>query len=186
LKGVLPVIVSWSFTGHRPNKIHGFDWNNPWENPGVYAVRDLLLPVLEEKIQQGATKFLSGGAIGFDQIAFFTVQLLKKYYPHFQNCVAAPYREQPKVWKHPDIQRWYFRMLELADSVVYVDELPQYQRDSRTPVGVHSNYKLQIRNEYMVDSTEGVIAFWDGTTGGTANCVQYAQRLNRPVHRIYF
>jgi len=178
-------VDAWCFTGHRPNKIPGFDWNDPWKNEGVYTVRNLLLPILEEKIQQGATKFMSGGAIGFDQIAFFTVQQLKKRYPHIKNIVAVPYKEQPKIWRNPEILYWYSRMLELADLVTYVDKTPLYMRDIHTPVGVHSNYKLQIRNEYMVDSVQGVIAFWDGTPGGTANCIEYAKRFNRYIHTFY-
>lgn len=39
----------------------------------------------------------------------------------------------------------------------------------------------QERNKYMVDNGNMVVAIWDGTKGGTKNCVDYALRLNRPI-----
>jgi uncharacterized phage-like protein YoqJ len=43
---------------------------------------------------------------------------------------------------------------------------------------------MQIRNEWMVDRADQVIAIWDGTSGGTANCVEYATKMNKPILRI--
>lgn len=34
---------------------------------------------------------------------------------------------------------------------------------------------FQRRNEAMVDACDSVLALWDGTPGGTANCVRYAE-----------
>lgn len=39
----------------------------------------------------------------------------------------------------------------------------------------------QDRNEWMVDRADHVIAFWDGSKGGTANCVKYANKVGKPV-----
>jgi len=41
--------------------------------------------------------------------------------------------------------------------------------------------KMQKRNEYMVDNSNIVIAVWDGTKGGTYNCVKYAEKLGKEV-----
>ena len=40
---------------------------------------------------------------------------------------------------------------------------------------------LQLRNEYMVDHADELIAVWDSSPSGTANCVNYAKRKNVPV-----
>lgn len=39
----------------------------------------------------------------------------------------------------------------------------------------------QKRNEYMVDHATIVVAVWDGSSGGTKNCVMYAKRRKVPL-----
>jgi uncharacterized phage-like protein YoqJ len=55
------------FTGHR--QIPDEDYE---------ALKDLLCRELEIQIQNGATHFRTGGALGFDTLAALTVLLLKK------------------------------------------------------------------------------------------------------------
>ncbi|PAD70641.1 hypothetical protein CHH83_02225 [Bacillus sp. 7586-K] len=43
---------------------------------------------------------------------------------------------------------------------------------------------MQKRNEWMVDNSDYVIAVWDGTKGGTGNCVKYAQKQNKYITTI--
>ena len=43
---------------------------------------------------------------------------------------------------------------------------------------------MQRRNEWMVDRCDVLLAVWDGSSGGTANCVRYAERVGRTVVRI--
>ena len=38
---------------------------------------------------------------------------------------------------------------------------------------------MQIRNQWMVDNCELLIAVFDGTSGGTANCVNYAKSIRK-------
>ena len=45
--------------------------------------------------------------------------------------------------------------------------------------------KMQIRNERMVDDSDLVLAFYDGSTGGTHNCIRYAQRQHKSVMNVY-
>ena len=33
----------------------------------------------------------------------------------------------------------------------------------------------------MVDRSDFVLAFWNGTKGGTGNCVEYAKKQGKPV-----
>jgi uncharacterized phage-like protein YoqJ len=42
----------------------------------------------------------------------------------------------------------------------------------------------QKRNEWMVDHADIVVAVWDGTPGGTRNCVKYAQKVGKPIFQI--
>jgi O-acetyl-ADP-ribose deacetylase (regulator of RNase III) len=42
----------------------------------------------------------------------------------------------------------------------------------------------QRRNERMVDLSDMVVAFWDGSSGGTGNCVRYAQKVGKKMVRF--
>jgi hypothetical protein len=45
--------------------------------------------------------------------------------------------------------------------------------------------RFQVRNKYMVDQADKVVAFNDGrTTGGTANTIRYAESVGKPVEMI--
>lgn len=41
----------------------------------------------------------------------------------------------------------------------------------------------QKRNEWMVDKADRILAVWDGSPGGTANCVAYAHRKDKEILR---
>jgi len=60
----------------------------------------------------------------------------------------------------------------LADGVVVVSE------------GGYSARNMQRRNEWMVDHSDKVLAVWDGSNGGTGNCVAYARSIGREIIRI--
>jgi uncharacterized phage-like protein YoqJ len=44
---------------------------------------------------------------------------------------------------------------------------------------VFSMWAYQLRNEFMVDAADVLAAFFDGSRGGTFNCVQYARSVGR-------
>ena len=49
---------------------------------------------------------------------------------------------------------------------------------------VFSMASYQRRNEFMVDAADVLAAFFDGSPGGTANCVRYANEVGRKVVRF--
>lgn len=48
----------------------------------------------------------------------------------------------------------------------------------------YKGYLMQKRNEYMVDNINELIAVWDGQSGGTANCVNYAKKKGIAITQI--
>jgi uncharacterized phage-like protein YoqJ len=40
---------------------------------------------------------------------------------------------------------------------------------------------MQKRNEYMVDKCDKLLAVWNGTTGGTHNCIKYAKSKGKEI-----
>lgn len=43
---------------------------------------------------------------------------------------------------------------------------------------------MNLRNRWMVDRSGRLVALWDGSFAGTFNCLQYAERLRRPVNSL--
>lgn len=171
------------FTGHRPDKlIGGYDLNTPRAKLLAKKLIHLLERLIEEK---NVKTFISGGALGFDQIAFMCVHHLKKKYPDIQNILAVPFEQQAKNWKNKNDLLRYERMKKVADKIVYVDTLKEYiPKGNKVKTGEFSGAKMQLRNQYMVDCADFVIAAWDGTSGGTKNCVDYASKKNKPIYRL--
>lgn len=44
---------------------------------------------------------------------------------------------------------------------------------------------MQIRNEWIVDRADRIIALWDGSFGGTHNCITYANKRKVPVDNLW-
>ena len=63
------------FTGHRPNKLFGYDLSNPNYQILAKKIKYVARVLIE---QNGVDTFITGGALGVDTIAFFAVQSLKK------------------------------------------------------------------------------------------------------------
>ncbi|MFT9488297.1 MAG: SLOG family protein [Tepidibacillus sp.] len=148
---------SVAFTGHRPNKLGGYNENNPI----MITVKEVLSKTIDELIAEGYTHFISGMAIGVDMVAAELVLEKRKKDPNIFLICAVPFEGQENLWPEP-IKKRYFDILNQADEVVYIS-YPGY-----------AGWKMQKRNEWMVDHANVIVAVWDGTKGGTENCVKYA------------
>lgn len=146
-------------TGHRPGKLYGYDLSDSrWER-----LRSVLKKILIEKECKEA---ITGMALGVDTIfALAVLELKNEGYDIKLHC-AIPCKNQEARWFKKD-QRLYNNILKRADSVRIV---------SNTGYNLSA---MQKRNEYMVNSSDGVIAVWDGSKSGTANCVRYAKEKER-------
>jgi len=188
-----------SFTGHRPKEIFGtYDMDNPRAKLLAHELKKEIERLI---VEDGVDAFISGGALGTDQIAFICVHQLKKKYPHIKNILAVPYEDQANGWEEQlekaRLNKWkkaisdleltlkrYEKIVEVADEVVYVDTFEKYQPKNMKPehVGRHSNPKLQMRNIFMVDHSEIVIAVYNGSgKGGTFNCYEDARKKNKHI-----
>lgn len=150
------------FTGHRPNKLGGYNENNPI----IQHVREQLALYIDSAIQQGVTTFISGMALGVDQLA---AQLVLDTSATL--VAAVPFEGQESNWPIQS-QRKFTELLSRCHHIEYVCEHG------------YEVWKMQKRNEWMVDNSHLVIAVWDGTSGGTGNCVKYAEKVGRTIWRI--
>lgn len=168
-----------SFTGHRPNKLYGYNLNNRQ----YHQLNRLLYQLCENLIKKcGVNEFLSGGAIGFDMIAFEQVGQLSRIYD-IENNLAIPFRKQDRKWFKSDRDK-YNDYKEIANNLYYVDQIEGYQPKGNV-VGEYSAAKMQLRNQFMVDNSDYIIACWDEIKeGGTWNCINYALKHNKNILHI--
>lgn len=148
-------------TGHRPNKLFGYDM----DDPRYVAIKNIIKGFL---IGVECTDAYTGMALGIDQLfAIAVLQLKNEGWPIRLHC-AIPCAGHPNKW-NKESQELYFKILDKADEVVMVSKEP------------YSPWLMQKRNEYMVDNADMVLAFFDGTPGGTKNCVDYANRVGKEI-----
>ena len=179
-------VLDVCFTGHRPNKLGGYDWNNPTNQRIYKTLKEVVICIIKDNLPKIDTfNFITGGALGVDQMAFEIVYWLKQH-KHSDITInlilAMPFEKQASAWRELDKEKLRSQM-NRADKVVLVDTCDGYMMPD-IPVGEYHVQKLQNRNEYMVDNASLVVAVWDGTKGGTANCVNYAKKQGKPVITI--
>lgn len=162
-------------TGHRSDKLgcgKGDDWSSksPKLQPVRKQIEKKLRSILDFEIIGGQKTFelISGMALGVDQL-FFSVghQLREEYAAKGIKVVltaAVPCIEQDGIWKD-DCKISYAAMLKAADKKVLVSD-KKFVEDKGC---------MQRRNEFMVDNADMVLAYHDGSEGGTKNCVNYAK-----------
>lgn len=73
-----------------------------------------------------------------------------------------------------------------ADEIEYQKVLTHARRvvDVDPSIDYPGAWVYQKRNEWMVDNADMLVAVWDGSGGGTANCVAYALKREVPIWRI--
>lgn len=178
------------FTGHRPKDII---LDNPYDEsnrPKYQKLVDAIAEQVTKLVEQGYVNFISGGAQGMDQLAFWAVNNVKRSHPHIQNIVYMPFRGQESRWAKTGLfsQHEYNLMLKRADHVYVCNE--EITGGDRFPVIAKA---LMDRNEDMVQDSSYVMALcnhedWMSPTtkGGTAACMKYAKKHGRPIAIIKY
>lgn len=166
---------SIAFTGHRPNKLYGYDLNN--ENYNILKTR--LYSILSNEISNNdADTFITGGAIGFDTLAFDVIRELINGYGG-NHILAIPFEKQATKW--PKESQIVYKEMKKFSTCIYVDDYEKYNVKG-IKGGEYHPIKMQKRNEWMVDNCDLLIGCWDGVKkGGTWNCLKYAKKLNKEI-----
>lgn len=143
--------VTVCFSGHRILK----DPKSEIEAKLEIAIR--------ECIDSGSEVFMTGGALGVDTLAAWTVIRLKTEYPHIQLVLAlpCPTEEQSIKWTAKQ-KNEYQQIIEQADEVRILSDV--YTKDC-----------MLERNDYMVDNSSKMVYYLRYNRGGTKHTVKYAQ-----------
>jgi len=105
----------------------------------------------------------SGMALGVDQWAASI-----SYKLGIPFIAAVPFIGQESVWA-TESKKIYNKLLAKAVEKVIVSD------------GEYSAQKLQIRNEWLCNHSDILLAIFDGSPGGTANCIKYAKSINMKI-----
>lgn len=139
------------FTGHRSIPAD--------DRTALIARTDRALRALATR---GFRTFISGGAVGFDQLAACRVVLLRSYFPDAKLILALPCRNQTAKWTRVEDLKLYKYLLGAANDVLYLGDW-------------YDEGCMRRRNQYMVDHASLCVAYCTKPRGGTAMTVGMAR-----------
>lgn len=154
-------------TGHRPDKI-SLNGKNAYDQ----AVYNRLIDLAEAFLKKHSpTQVISGMALGWDMaLAEASLRLdipLHAYVPHDGHESRWPTHSRAR----------YHSILVRAQEVKIVCP------------GEYAPWKMQKRNEAMVDALtdpeDVLVAMWNGSSGGTDNCLKYAKKKFATRPKVY-
>lgn len=145
-------------TGHRPDKLGGYGYKTE------QRLLSLALVYLEE---QRPEEVITGMALGWD-----TAVAMAAYCLGIPFIAAVPFIGQQYNWDPEHIRR-YHEILSAAAEVVTVSP------------GGYTPHVMEIRNRWMVHRADRIMALWDGSGGGTGNCIRYANRKKVEIDNLW-
>jgi uncharacterized phage-like protein YoqJ len=147
----LAVIIAG--TGHRPDKLGGYDIQ------ATMRVIDFATKTMAARLP---SRVITGMAIGWDMAwAQAALNLGIPYHAY------VPFEGQELKW--PMSTRLYYKVL-----------LNKAEHVKICSTGGYSKASMQLRNQFMVDDCTEVAALWNGSAGGTQNCISYAMMVGKP------
>jgi len=139
------------FTGH---------WKLPAEK--IEHIIKRLDQEIENLIHQGVTHFISGGALGFDQLAASLIIAKKEMGRDIRLIFALPCKNQDGLWNRKQ-KKLYRNLLAEADKVIYVSE--EYHDGC-----------MEECNQYMTDHSAFCICALLPPFCGTDQTIKYARQ----------
>ena len=128
--------------------------------------------VVARLYDEGYRRFLCGMAWGFDLAAGEAVAELKRAHSDVELIAALPYRNFSKLFHAEDAEQ-YRRVADAADVVVTVSD-------------DESRAAYRMRNDYLVENSSVLVAWFDGQPrGGTAYTVRRVRRKGVRIENLY-
>lgn len=168
-----------AFTGHRPKDLFGYDDRAPY-SALVTAIADVCRKL---HATHEVNRFISGGAQGVDQCAFWAIEHLKEEGLDVKNIVYSPAPCQPCRWKRTGLfsQDEFAMMLDRADAVRYIGSDDEMRENA--PALLYS------RNIAMIDACDILVAVTrlesiddaESSKGGTAHAIRSAHAQDKKI-----
>ena len=162
-----------TITGHRPQRFK-FKYNEHYKL--CIKIKKALTAEIINFYNQGVRTFWIGGSIGVDTWAGEIIAELKKQkeYEDMLLCVALPF---------PDFKEHY----DMRQQTRLRDILRACDKQTITS-GAEFEKAYRIRNEYMVNQSDCVLAVYDNDhaiRSGTGMTVNYARKKKLPIILIH-
>ena len=163
-------VLSCCFTGYRPQK---FPFPLDRLNSEYLDFENRLISEIAGLIELKCLTFYTGMAMGFDIVAAECVLMLEQAFKNsaVRLVCALPFKDQSLKYP-PEWKQRYDNILLKADQTVLVSD--NYYRNCYFD-----------RNRFMVDNSDFVLTWFDGSPGGTRNTVRYAESISRKVINLY-
>ena len=144
-------------TGHRPKTL-----------PTGYNLAPLIALAKPWLAAKNTDAVLTGMALGFDQaVALAALDLGIPVHAYI------PFIGQADAWPS-------------HSHALYQSILRRCASQKIVSPGGYEAWKMQARNEAMVDDADHILALWNGEKGGTANCLAYAAAKNVPSENLWW
>lgn len=160
-----------ALTGHRGDKLGGWDNNSKLNQLILQRLQRYLEKVASENPSREIVA-VSGMALGADTLWALAIINARAKYPNIKLHAAVPFHGQEKRWR-PEQQGLYTDILMKSNSVCYVTD-----RKGSDMEKWEISKAMHLRNEYMCNIAETLIAVYDGVSksGGTYECLKYAKQ----------
>lgn len=145
------------FTGHRNVK-------------ETAKLKKALIKQLVKLIDEGATNFYAGGAVGWDTLCESVVIELRERFPHIKLhlILPCPAEEQTEKWSEDD--KAEFRRLLLAADTVEICSKHYFDGC------------MKLRNQRLVNLADVCVCYYNGKQrSGTGQTVRMAERQGKTI-----
>lgn len=145
------------FTGHRNVK-------------ETADLKNALIKQLVKLIDEGATNFYAGGAVGWDTLCESVVIELRERFPHIKLhlILPCPAEEQTEKWSEDD--KAEFRRLLLAADTVEICSKHYFDGC------------MKLRNQRLVNLADVCVCYYNGKQrSGTGQTVRMAERQGKTI-----
>ena len=149
--------TSCCFTGHRPVKLTAPE----------RVIKQWLEKQIDQAVADGYRTFITGCAMGVDIWAGQIVLNKKEKNPDIRLIAANPWPKMAEGWK-PLWRDQHRELLSKADEVKTISD--HYYK-----------FVYKKRNTWMVDHSNRLIAYYNGTPGGTLETILYAEKSGLEV-----
>lgn len=147
------------FTGHRKIPKHRL------QNMIINLDREI-----EILIEQGITDFISGGALGFDQIAASLIVAKKEKHKNIRLIFALPCKNHDEFWSENQ-RTLYKSLLCEADEIIYITQ-------------EYADGCMKKRNRYIVEHSLYCVCALLYEKSGTGQTVRFARRKGLKVVNV--
>ncbi len=145
------------FTGHRNIK-------------ETEELKKALIKQLVKPIDEGATDFYAGGAVGWDMLCESAVIELRERFPHIQLHLILPCSAEEQMEKWIESDKSEFRRLLLAADTVEI--CSEHYFDGC----------MKLRNQRLVNLADLCLCYYSGKQrSGTGQTVRMAQRQGKVI-----